>query len=178
VAELRLAGIDDLSAANRYIAQVFLPEMNRQFSRAAAEEGSAFVSAAGADLDRSFAIRHEGRVVANDNPVRVNNLALQIEKSRFRDHFVKCRVEVFEHLDGRYSVVWKKRGIGRDDSQGRALGSNPGGRPPDPRGLSPWGPEKRKKWERGRFPLPPLPRTSRRRSGRSPALPYPPARPL
>ena len=28
VAELRLAGIHDLAAANRYIATVFLPEMN------------------------------------------------------------------------------------------------------------------------------------------------------
>jgi hypothetical protein len=52
-----------------------------------------------ADLDRIFAIRHDDRV-GNDNPLRVNNLTLQIEKSRFRDHFVKCRVEVFEHLDG------------------------------------------------------------------------------
>jgi hypothetical protein len=148
VAELRQAGIDDLADANRYIARVFLPEMNRQFTQAAAEEGSAFVSAAGANLDRIFAIRHEGRVVANDNTIRVNHLTLQIEKSRFRDHFVKCRVEVFEHLDGTYAVVWKKRTIGRYDEKGQNL--IPGGQPPDPRGLSLWGPEKRSKMGKGK----------------------------
>ncbi len=119
VAEMRPAGSTDLGEANRYIAQVFLPGMNRQFAQAAAEEGSAFVSAAGADLDRIFAIRHEDRVVANDNTIRVNNLTLQIEASRFRTHFVKCRVEVCEHLDGTYTVVWRKRIIGRYNDHGR-----------------------------------------------------------
>jgi transposase len=126
VAELRLAGIADLAAANRYIATKFLPGLNRQFAKAPAEPGSAFVGAQGADLDRIFALRHDGRVVANDNTVRVNHLTLQLEKSRFRDHFVKCQVEVFEHLNGTYAVVWKKRVIGRYDSQGQAL-INPGG---------------------------------------------------
>jgi transposase len=148
VAELRLAGIADLAAANRYIAKVFLPGMNHQFSQEAAEPGSAFVGAHGADLDRIFAIRHDGRMVANDNTVRVNNLTLQLEKSRFRDHFVKCRVDVFEHLDGTYMVAWKKRTIGRYDQNGRDL--TPGGQPPHPRGLSPWGPEKRSKIGKGK----------------------------
>ena len=149
VAELRQAGIDDLEAANRYIAQVFLPEMNGQFTQEAAEECSAFVSAAGADLDRIFAIRHDGRVVANDNTVRVNHLTLQLEKSRFRDHFAKCQVDVFEHLDGSYTVAWKKRVIGRYDSQGQPL-VKPGGQPPDPRGLSLCSPGKRSKMGKGK----------------------------
>jgi len=151
VAELRLAGITDLAAANRYIATQFLPGLNQQFSKAPAEPGSAFVDAQGADLDRIFAILHEGRVVANDNTVRVNTLTLQLEKSRFRGHFAKCQVDVFEHLDNTYAVVWKKRVIGRYDSQGRAL-INPGGQPPDPRSLSLARPGKRPKKER-RKPL-------------------------
>jgi transposase len=148
VAELRLAGIAEPAAANRYIAAKFLPGLNRQFSQEAAEPGSAFVSAHNADLDRIFAIRHEGRVVANDNTLRVNNLTLQLEKSRFRDHFAKCRVDVFEHLDGTYAVVWKKRTIGRYDENGQNL--IPGGQPPDPRGLSPGGPGKRLKMGKGK----------------------------
>jgi hypothetical protein len=32
-----------------------------------------------ADLDRIIAIRHENRVTANNNPVRVNNLILPID---------------------------------------------------------------------------------------------------
>jgi transposase len=153
VAELRLAGIADLASANRYIATKFLPGLNRQFSQEAAEPGSAFVGAYGADLDRIFAIRHDGRVVANDNTVRVNHLTLQLEKSRFRDHFAKCRVDVFEHLDGTYAVVWKKRTIGWYDDQGQNL--NPGGQPPDPRSLSPRGPRKRSKRGKGKRPASP-----------------------
>jgi len=149
VAELRLAGITDLAGANRYIATKFLPGMNRQFAKAPADPGSAFVDAYGADLDRIFAIRHNGRVVANDNTVRVNNLTLQLEKSRFRDHFAKCQVDVFEHLDGTYAVVWKKRLIGRDDPQGGAM-INPGGQPPDPRSLPFSGPGKRSKMGKGK----------------------------
>jgi len=150
VAELRQAGIADLAAANRYIQEVFLPQMNAKFAQAAAEPGSAFVGSQGADLAQIFAIRHDGRTVANDNTVRVNNLRLQLEKSPFRAHFVKCQVEVLEHLDGTYSVLWKKRAIGRYDPQGQAIKENPGGQPPDPRSLSPWGPEKRLKMGKGK----------------------------
>ncbi|MBW1704687.1 MAG: ISNCY family transposase [Deltaproteobacteria bacterium] len=121
VAELRRAGIDTLDDANRYINEVFLPDMNKRFAVEPAEVGSAFVSAQGADLDRIFALRYEARTVANDNTVRVNNLTLQIEKSPFRDHFVKCQVEVFEHLEGTYTVVWKKRVIGRFDETGNNM---------------------------------------------------------
>ena len=151
VAELRQAGIADLTAANRYIQEVFLPEMNGKFAQEAAEPGSAFVGAQGADLTRIFAIRHDGRTVANDNTVRVNNLRLQLEKSPFRAHFAKCQVEVLEHLDGTYAVIWKKRVIGRYDSRGQALGINSGGQPPDPRGLALGGPGKRSKMGKGKL---------------------------
>lgn len=178
VAELRLAGIADLAAANRYISKLFLPGLNRQFTQEAAEPGSAFVGAPGADLDRLFAIRHDGRVAANDNTVRVNNLTLQLEKSRFREHFAKCRVDVFEHLDGAYTVVWSKRVIGRYDSQGRGLAINPGGQPPAPGVCRLPGQGRGQKRRGGNSMLPPLPRPSPGRSGRSPALPYPPKRHL
>jgi hypothetical protein len=76
VAELRQAGIDALTAAMRYIRAVFLPKMNGKFDQEPAEPGSAFVGSYGADLGRIFAIRPEGRVVANDNTIRGNNLTL------------------------------------------------------------------------------------------------------
>jgi transposase len=124
VAELRKAGISNLETANRYINETFLPTMNQKFAIEPQEAGSAFVSAAGSNLDRIFAIRHEGRHVYNDNTVRVNNLILQIEKSPYRQHFCKCKVDVFEHLNGEYSVVWNKREIGRYDEKGKSLFKN------------------------------------------------------
>ena len=116
--------------------------------------------------------------MANDNPVRINRLTLQIEPSRFRHHFAKCRVDILEHLDGTYAVIWKKRVIGRYGVKGQILRINPARQPPDPRSLSLWGPEKRSKMRKGKPSAPASSRTSRRCSGRSPALPYPPARPL
>jgi transposase len=169
VAELRQAGIADLAAANRYIAAVFLPEMNRKFAQEPTEPGNAFVGIHGADLDRIFAIRYENRAVANDNTVRVNNLTLQIEKSPFRQHFAKCRVDVLEHPDDTYTVVWQKRAIGRYDSRGQTLSINPGGQPPDPRSLALMGPGKRSRKEKRKPEAPPLPRPSPGCSGRSPA---------
>ena len=73
-----------------------------------------------------------------------------LSRPGFRHHFAKCRVDVLEHLDGTYAVIWKKRVIGRYDHNGQALGCNPGGQPPDPRGLSLWGPEKRSKMGKGK----------------------------
>jgi len=51
----------------------------------------------------------------------VNGLVLQIEKSRYRQTFVRCKVTVFEHLDGTYSVAWNQRVIGRYDARGNNL---------------------------------------------------------
>ena len=124
VNELRVAGIAEAAGAKRYIREVFLPEMNRKFTVQAVEEGSAFVGAGGADLERIFALRH-ARQAASDNTVRVNGLVLQIERSRFRTSFAQCEVEVYEHLNGTYTIDWKGRRIGRYDSRGRNLSTNP-----------------------------------------------------
>lgn len=126
VAELRLAGIDNLEAANRYIRESFLPEMNRRFSVKASESGSAFVRAGGCDLDRIFSIREE-RVVSRDNTVKINNLILQLSKSPYREHFVRCRVDVLEGLEGGgYTVVWNRRVIGRYDVRGQSQTTSTG----------------------------------------------------
>jgi len=136
VAELRRAGIDKIEEANRYISDFFLPQINRNFSVDPEERGSAFVGLHGADLERIFSIHQGSRKVGNDNTIKVNNLVLQIEKSRYRDHFVRCKVEVFEHLEGGYIVMWDNHIIGRYDCEGRCLNEQSGGQPPDPRSLS------------------------------------------
>lgn len=122
VNELKTAGIDNTTDANKYINGVFIPDMRKKFTVKPAEQGSAFVSARGADLDRIFAIKHE-RMVAADNTVRVNGLVLQIEQSLYRTSFAKCKVEVYEHLEGTYSVDWKKRLIGRFNPEGKNMAS-------------------------------------------------------
>lgn len=60
---LRLAGVTDMEAANRFLAETFLPEHNRRFRDAR----SALV--AGRDLADILSVQEE-RVVGNDNTVR------------------------------------------------------------------------------------------------------------
>jgi len=45
--ELRLAGITDIAAANRFLAETFIPADNRRFRQAPAKAGTAFLPWAG-----------------------------------------------------------------------------------------------------------------------------------
>ena len=140
VSELRKEGIDNIPDANRYIKEVFLQDMNNRFSVSAAESGSAFVSAESADLNLIFAIIYEERTVYADNTVKVNNLILQIEKSLYRVSFAKCKVDVYEHLNGTYTIIWKKKILGHYNKEGTLI-DYIGGQPPTPRGLAHWRPK-------------------------------------
>jgi len=66
--EFRLAGITTPEAANRFLAERFVPAHNARFAVAAAEPGSAFVPFAG-DLAEVLCVQDE-RIVGNDNTVR------------------------------------------------------------------------------------------------------------
>ena len=96
--ELRLAGIESMEAANRFLRETFLPEHNRRFAITPEEPGSAFVPFAGA-LDDVLCIQEE-RIVGNDNTVRYKGLVLQIPEDRHRHHYVKARVRVHEYPAG------------------------------------------------------------------------------
>ena len=114
--ELRLAGISDIEAANRYIREVFLPAFNAQFAVPAAEPGSAFVAYLGPELD--ILSIQEARQVQNDNTVRYHGLLLQIPEQSHRRHFVKASVRVHEYPDGTLAVFHGPRCLGRYDQQG------------------------------------------------------------
>ena len=90
--ELRLAGITDMEAANRFLKETFVPQINACFAIKPSEPGSAFVPFAGA-LKDTLCIQEE-RVVGNDNTVRYKNLILQIPEDKHRHHYVKARVRV------------------------------------------------------------------------------------
>ncbi len=83
--ELRLAGIAGVEAANRFIAETFLPAFNEQFCVPAAEDGSAFVPLLGFDLGEALCAQDE-RQVQNDTTVRYKGLTLQIPEQRHRRH--------------------------------------------------------------------------------------------
>ena len=119
--ELKLAGIRDVAAANRFIHEVYLPAHNARFARPAAIADSAFVTVRNpAGLAEILCVEEE-RVVARDNTVAYAGLRLQLPESRARAHYVKARVKVHEYPDGTLAVFHGPRLLVRYDAAGQAL---------------------------------------------------------
>jgi transposase len=108
---LRLAGAQDLAAANRVLG-AFLPRFNRRFAVPAAEAGSAYRPLGeGIDLAAVFCFKYR-RTVNADNVVALGDERLQLTRSPARGSYAHARVEVHEHLDGSLGVFYQGQPIG------------------------------------------------------------------
>jgi len=102
--ELRLRGIKTKEAANRYLRTEYIKEHNRRFAIKPEQAGTAFIPVPKTiDLDKIFCFKHT-RTVNNDNTISFNRRIFQIGPSQLRVSFAKCKVAVYEHLDGSISV--------------------------------------------------------------------------
>ena len=110
--ELRLRKIGSVEEANPFFRREYIAEFNRRFAVAAAGKGSAFVRTRRKDLVWVFSIQHERRVNA-DNTLALENRALQIEKSRWRNTLAGSTVRVFEFLDGTVVVRYGPHEVAR-----------------------------------------------------------------
>lgn len=118
--ELRLAGITTLEAANRFIAEVYLPQHNARFAVPALQPGTAFVPTDRSAWHDVLCIQDE-RVVANDNTVRYGKLFLQLPQSPLRAHFVKVRVRVHRYPDDTLAIFHGPRRLARYSADGQLL---------------------------------------------------------
>jgi len=110
--ELRLRGIKTLKEANKYLKTEYLREHNKRFSRKPEQKGSAFTKVPKTlDLDKIFCFKHE-RTVNNDNTISFNRRILQIGPSKLRISFAKCKVTVYEHIDGSITVGYGPHMVG------------------------------------------------------------------
>ncbi len=109
--ELRLAGIQTVAEANRFLRESYLAEFNRKFAVPATQRGTAFVPAPKGRLEEIFTIQHE-RTVNRDNTVVLGHQVFQIEKTRWRATLAGCRVMVREHLDGTVSISYGPHVVG------------------------------------------------------------------
>lgn len=114
VPELRRAGVISYEQANRYLQQVFIPKYNRYFGVASSEEGTAFMPVVGANLNRIFALRYE-RTVNKDNTVQFEGMVFQLPKISGVSTLARRKVELREHLDGKWEVLSGKRLVARFD---------------------------------------------------------------
>jgi transposase len=120
VNELRVAGIATLEAANRYLAEHFVPQHNATFARAPRDPASAFVPLGAVDLD-SILCYEADRVVARDNTVTVGRRVLQIAAQPGRRSCAGVTVTVREHLDGRYTITRGALRFGTFTAQGQPV---------------------------------------------------------
>jgi transposase len=118
--ELKLAGVADIEAANRFISEVYLPEHNGRFARSPEIAESAFVAADPALLKEILCIEEE-RVVARDNTVAYGGLRLQLPESPARAHYVKARVKLRHYPDGTLAVFHGPKRLAHYDAGGRLL---------------------------------------------------------
>jgi transposase len=116
--ELALAGITTVEAANRWLAETYIPDYNATFAVAAEQDGSAFMR----DRDGAWAeilCIQEERQVGNDNTVKWRRLCLQLPPSRLRPHFVKATVRVHEYPDGNIAVFLGPHRLAGYDADGK-----------------------------------------------------------
>jgi hypothetical protein len=110
--ELRLAGVQTLEQANRFLRQHYIQEFNQKFCVKAAGKGTAFRRCGRSDLDWIFSIQTE-RVVGKDNTVAIQDRWWQIDKCRWRHTLAGQTVTIHQHLDGAVSIRYGPHVVGR-----------------------------------------------------------------
>jgi transposase len=118
--ELRLAGVNSVEEANRFLREQYIAEYNRRFAVVAKVPGNAFLPVRGRDLDLIFSLQWE-RAVARDNTVRFANRVLQINKTKWWNTLAGCRVKVFQHFDETLTIRYGGHIVGRFSAEGEPL---------------------------------------------------------
>lgn len=120
VKELAFHDISSMHTANCYLKEKYMPAFNREFMENAREQGSAFVSWAGRNLDDMLCEQYS-RVVSGDNCVHFRNMHLQIPPDSYRCNYVKTRVRVHLYNDASMAVFHGPRKLAIYDQKGMLI---------------------------------------------------------
>lgn len=110
VKKMRLLGIADYEAANRYLEEKYLAEHNGRFAREPASAADCHVKLRRQDLRRVFCLEQE-RVVSRDFVVRYENRWLQLKVRRNQPVWPGTRVRLEQWRDGSLHVAHEGREI-------------------------------------------------------------------
>jgi transposase len=103
VKELAYHGITTMTAANRYLSEVYRLAFNAEFKEPAREPGSAFVPVLNTSLD-DILCEHYERTVGRNNCVSFERLTLQIPADPYRCNYVKTKVRVHRYPDDTLAI--------------------------------------------------------------------------
>ena len=105
VKTLRLEGISEMERANGYLAETFLPDLNRRFMRAAAQPADLHL-AKPRELDEGLSWE-EARVVPRDWTLRWQNKRYQLDRRHESLSLVGKTVTVRRLRDGSLQMVYQ-----------------------------------------------------------------------
>jgi len=112
IKEMRLRNISDVSSANTYLKEEFIPWFNDRFGVAPRIRGNAhrdLTSNQKEFLSSTFS-KHSSRVITNDYTVRFMNMWLQLDREQPTTVYKKDLVRVEEHISGEIKVYHETRG--------------------------------------------------------------------
>ena len=115
IKKMRLKGIADYEAANRYLDEQYLPEHNAKFA-SEPSAGADFHRRLSKRLDLKWVFCLEGeRVVSNDLVVRFENRFPQLKPQRNQALGAGARVTVQQAREGELRVVFEGRTVAFDE---------------------------------------------------------------
>ena len=115
--ELASHNITTIDAANLYLKKVYQPAFNKEFRQEALEEGSAFISWVGTNIEDTLCEHYE-RTVSSDNCVSFEARTLQIPPDKYRCHYVRVKVKVHRYIDGSLAIFHGPRKLTDYDENG------------------------------------------------------------
>ena len=141
VKAMRLETIATIEAANRYLDDRFLPELNRRFSVQARGRGDLHRPIPMGLPLRDVLCFEEPRVVQNDWTVRWRNRYFQIARQHEVLHLAQRSITVRERLDGSLALIYRGQWL-----QFRELAERPKPPPVPARPRVPWTPPADHPW--------------------------------
>jgi transposase len=111
IAEMSIAGINNIESANKWLKEVFIERYNKRFAVAPEIPVKAFKRISRKEIEHTIAFAYEASV-GNDNCIRLGGLQIDIPKGKgnLARGYAKERVLVRQHLNGSWSV-WSQENM-------------------------------------------------------------------
>ena len=110
IKKMRLRGIRDYAAANRFLQTTYLPEHNRRFARLPAKAEDYHRTIGKRELEEAFHLETE-HVIGNNWVVRHDNRYFQVQREARCYAPAKAKVTVCEWEDGRLEIRYRDRAV-------------------------------------------------------------------